>query len=75
MKSVQNFIDELGGASEVAKVLDKATTTVASWKQRKSIPVEHWAELVEVARQRGVDGYDYEALVTIHTPERERIAS
>ena len=38
MKTVSDFIDELGGTVAVANFLDIAPTTVSSWKTSHSIP-------------------------------------
>ena len=70
MQSVSDILDKMDGASAVAKILHLPTTTVASWKSRNSIPVDHWTGLVEAARERGLDGLTYEQLVTIHTDQR-----
>lgn len=67
MRSVTDFIDKLGGSTAVAAVLNVPATTVASWKSRKSIPVEHWAQLLGIARERGHADWDYAALVGLHT--------
>jgi len=66
MQSVPEIIEKLGGATALADHLGiKATTTVASWKDRKSIPIEHWPKLLEVASSQGLD-LDYERLVHLH---------
>lgn len=70
MRTVSDIIDKLGGATVVADLLGlKAATTAASWKQRNSIPVEHWSKLVEASRD--VDelrDLSYGELVALHTP-------
>jgi hypothetical protein len=66
MRSVSDFIEVLGGSTTVASLLGLPGTTVASWKGRKSIPVEHWPKLLEIARDRGIEGGDYEMLVGLH---------
>lgn len=73
MQSVSDILDKMDGASAVAKILHLPTTTVASWKSRNSIPVDHWTGLVEAARERGLD-LTNDALVSIHTAD-QRVAS
>lgn len=70
MQSVSDILEKFNGASAVAKILHLPTSTVASWKSRNSIPVDHWSELVEAARQRGIDDLTYEKLVNLHTDQR-----
>lgn len=65
MRSIQDFIDALGGPSTVAGALNLSATTVASWKARKSIPVGYWASLCELAHDRGKD-ISYEGIAKIH---------
>lgn len=70
MQTVSDIIAKLDGASAVAKLLQLPATTVASWKSRESIPVDRWSEIVEIARERGLDGVTYEQLVRMHTDQR-----
>lgn len=74
MQSVSDIIEKLDGSTAVAKLLHLPATTVASWKDRGSIPVERWSGLVDVARERGLDELTYEKLVEVHTPD-QRVAS
>lgn len=75
MKPVPTLIDRLGGYRTVAALMGLAPTTVASWKSRNSIAVEHWPKLISAARERGLEGISYEKLVEIHSaPERESAA-
>lgn len=67
MHSVPTLIQKLGGATAIADRLGlKSPTTVASWKQRGSIPVEHWPRLVEIAQEKDVEGVNYDELVAMH---------
>jgi hypothetical protein len=66
MNNIPNIIQCLGGATALAEQLGIPMTTVASWKQRQSIPVEHWPRLLEIATSQGID-LSYEQLVHIHT--------
>lgn len=80
MRSVSDFIERLGGATSIALFLSTPTeripaTTVASWKSRNSIPVEHWPRLMDLAREREVRDCDYATLVGLHVPQNEQTAS
>ena len=66
MNNIPDIVEGLGGATALAEQLGIPMTTVASWKQRQSIPVEHWSRLIEIASHRGLD-FSYEQLVHIHT--------
>lgn len=67
MATISGFIEDCGGAAEVAKARGKPYSTVASWKARNAIPVEEWPGLLDLAQQRGVEGASYEHLVSLHT--------
>ena len=66
MNNIPNIIQCLGGATALAEQLRIPMTTVASWKQRQSIPVEHWSRLIEIASDRGLN-FSYEQLLHVHT--------
>lgn len=70
MQSVSDFIEALGGASKVAKERNRPPSTVASWKDRSSIPVDEWPGLLDLARQRGIEDATYETLVMMHTHDQ-----
>lgn len=74
MKTVPEVMDALGTLTNTAENLGLPITTVASWKARHSIPVEHWRALVGYAQKSGVPGLNYETLVAIHSPVRRKIA-
>ena len=65
IKNIPDIIERLGGPSALALHLGKPITTVASWKDRKSIPVEYWPAMVVTASKRGIK-LDYERLVNLH---------
>ena len=76
MNSVPTLIQKLGGATAIADRLGlKSPTTVASWKQRGSIPVEHWPRLVDLANEKEIEGVNYDELVAMHlaSPQPERV--
>lgn len=69
MQTISAVIERLGGASVLASKLHLPSTTVASWKHRGSIPVDHWRKLVATAEEAAVDGITYEKLVELHAQE------
>lgn len=54
-RDIQATIDDLGGISQVAKDLGhRSHTSVQYWYQQNSLPRWRWAELSNLAEQRGV---------------------
>lgn len=70
MHNIPELIERLGGAATVAKRRNKPYTTVASWKERNTIPVREWPGVVDLARERGMHSFSYETLVILHTIQR-----
>ena len=64
--SPAHAIELLGGSRAVAGRISRPLTTVSSWASRQSIPVDVWALLIEFAREKAVDGFDYETLTRAH---------
>lgn len=67
-------IELLGGHKAVAERLSKPVTTVASWVERQSIPVETWPKLVSLAKEKSLKGFTYEAMVHAHAQVKGRAA-
>ena len=71
MQSISALINDLGGPTKAAELLGlPAATTVASWRKRGSIPVDHWPRVLEVARERGLQDLNYEKLVEMHVTDK-----
>jgi hypothetical protein len=52
MRSVSDIIKKLGGSTALAGALGlKSPTTVASWKDRQSIPPNYWAPVARLAAE------------------------
>lgn len=66
METPSNAIALLGGVRVVADHISRPYTTVASWAARQSIPSGVWPKLVDFAREKGVEGFTYEALAKAH---------
>lgn len=73
MQNVSEIIDGLGGNTRFAELFGKKQTTASEMRRRKSIPVEYWPRLVEVAHARGI-ALDYETLVKIHAEQPKEAA-
>lgn len=56
----------LGGKHAVSARTKRKLTTVASWGDRDSIPVEAWPQLIEFAQELRLKGFTYEAIAKAH---------
>lgn len=75
MDTVDEVFVAFGGPTALARAIGIKTSAASEMRRRKSIPVDYWKDLVGAAEESGIAGVSYETLVTIHTPERERVAS
>lgn len=73
MDSPSHAIELLGGPKTVAARTRRPFTTVASWRDRQSIPVEAWPGLIGMAKEAGVEGFTYEALAKVHATQAKKI--
>jgi hypothetical protein len=62
-------IDELGGTSTLAALLQVDDSTVSTWR-RRGIPPGRWAEVVKVAKRRRCAKITFEALAALHEGAR-----
>lgn len=54
MQTHTEIIERLGGIRKVARLLEHSNhTTVQGWSERNSIPMDHWADLVQRAAAAG----------------------
>ena len=67
MKSVTELVDDLGGPTAVASLLDLPETTVSSWKIRNRLPVRYWPQFISLAADKKLKGVNYHALVRLHS--------
>lgn len=71
INSPSHAIDLLGGSKAVSTRIERRLTTVASWRARQSIPVDVWPALIDLAHEKRVEEFTYEALVKAHARERD----
>lgn len=69
MKSVPTLFDEIGGTGKVAELLAIKPSAASEMKRRESIPVRYWPRLVDVCRDLGIRGVNYDVLVDLHQKE------
>lgn len=56
MVSHSAIIQELGGIRKVARALHHPRhTTVQGWADRDRIPVDHWPDVLSLAKEKGVE--------------------
>ena len=67
MDSIESLFAQLGGPSEVGRIIGRSTEHAAAMKRRKSIPVRYWSKLVVAAQQNGVD-LNADRLTKLHGP-------
>lgn len=75
LTSPSHALELLGGPLPVSGRLNRKYTTVSSWAARQSIPPEVWRDLVELAREGGVEGITYESLALAHAQQAEKAAA
>jgi hypothetical protein len=66
MKRVDDIMGLWPSMADLGRDLGLPYPTVAAWKQRGSIPVAYWRDLVGAAHRRGFREVDAEMLITVH---------
>lgn len=66
MNRVDDIIGLWPSMADLGRDLGLPYPTVAAWKQRGSIPVAYWRELVGAAHQRGFRDVNAEMLIAAH---------
>lgn len=64
-KTISDLIDALGGANEVAKILDLSSNTAGAMR-REGIRVAYWRKIIAAAAERGIRGVSYDTLIRMH---------
>lgn len=66
MKNIPTLFDEIGGPGKVAELLSVKPSAASEMKRRGSIPVRYWPRLVDVCKELGIRGVNYDVLVDMH---------
>lgn len=53
-QNAREFIKALGGVWSLSKEMGLGYLTVKGWSSRNIIPAYYWAELIEIAEEKGV---------------------
>lgn len=75
MNGVDTLIARWPSMAELGRDLGLPYSTVAAWKQRGSIPVAYWRQLVGAARQRGFLDVNSDFLIALHDNAQGRGAA
>lgn len=57
-KNAEELIDRFGGIRPMSHKTDVPVTTIQGWKKRNSVPDNRTAEIIEAAREYGIDVQD-----------------
>jgi len=68
ISAAEYVIGKFGGLTGTAKAVSKPVTTVQGWKDRGSIPQQHWRELMSAAKERG-ETIELEDFITRHVAD------
>ena len=66
---VPTLITALGGVTRLATALGLPLGTVSAWKTRRSIPVDQWQKIIEIAKGPAhLLAIDANLLLALHKP-------
>ena len=66
MQYVSDFFALWPSDADLGRDIGVPYSTVAAWKQRRSIPVAYWREIIRAARRRGFQEITADLLVDLH---------
>lgn len=55
MKTVEQFITELGGPKKVGRFCGRHPGVVVFWKRQNSIPIANWPKVIELAHSMEIE--------------------
>ena len=55
MKTVKEFLTQLGGPKKLGERLGKSPSNITFWSNQGSIPIEHWPRLIELAHEAQIE--------------------
>ena len=70
MEKFADVIALWGTAESLGKDIGESGITVRAWRNRNSIPGEHWQKLVKAAEARGFPGVTLDVLADIAAKRR-----
>ena len=71
--NVSQVITAFGGYSSAQTLFGVSRSLLARWEE-EGIPTKRWAQLVEVAKLKGVPGVTFESLSSV-TPSKAKAAA
>lgn len=69
--TLDKIIDELGGTSALAALLQVDDSTVSTWR-RRGIPPGRWSDLVKLAKRKRRSDITFEVLAALPSPAEAR---
>jgi hypothetical protein len=69
MKRIADIFSTWPSDAELGRDLGVPYPTISAWKQRGSIPVAYWRDIIRAARKRGHAEITADLLVDLHAPE------
>lgn len=65
MSTWRDIFKAFGGPAELGRALGISTEHATQMRRRDSIPPLHWPRLIEAAREKKIEGVNYEALAKL----------
>ena len=69
MTTIEEIFTKLGGAHEVARLLDQELNAIRMMMRRNVVQVKHWPHIIRAAKQKRLRGVNANLLMTIHWME------
>lgn len=69
MLTSSSIIDALGGTGSLSMALGAPASTISTWRVR-GIPPDRWAEIVDIAEEKGCPAITFDALAYLRKRER-----
>lgn len=70
MESFAAVIDHWDSAEDLARDIGQKGVTVRQWRNRGSIPPEHWRPIIAAAERRGYQGFTFDTFVRLAEERR-----
>jgi hypothetical protein len=75
MKGADDIIGQWPSMADLGRDLGLPYSTVAAWKQRGSIPVSYWRQIIHAAQRRGYRAVTADLLIAVHDQAAANLAS
>lgn len=55
MKTVKEFLTELGGPKKLGELLGRSPSNITFWGNQGSIPIDHWPKIMDLAHKAQIE--------------------